>query len=176
MIDKKTLRAELRARRDAHVAGLDRAGIESAVMAVSKAIERLRGPRGGYVAVGSEFPLPLDMVDALPFVADRATPMVFRSWTPGGALETGWVGLSHPTGTDEIVPAVILAPLLGFDRKLGRIGQGAGFYDRWFAAHPDVKRIGVAWACQETDAIPTDPWDMPLHAIITEQEWIGPPS
>jgi 5-formyltetrahydrofolate cyclo-ligase len=175
MIDKKILRAELRARRDAHVAGLDADALAHAVAGVTRAIEGLDRPRGGYVAVGSEFPLPLDLVDALPFVANRGAPMAFRRWTSGGVLEAGWAGLSHPAVAETVTPSVILAPLLGFDRKLGRIGQGAGFYDRWFAAHPQALRIGIAWACQEADAIPADPWDMPLQAVITEKEWIGPP-
>jgi 5-formyltetrahydrofolate cyclo-ligase len=30
----------------------------------------------------------------------------------------------------------------------------------------------VAWSVQEVAAIPTDPWDMPLHAVVTERERI----
>ena len=37
---------------------------------------------------------------------------------------------------------------------------------------PDAWRIGVAWSVQQVDALPTDPWDLPLHAIVTEQDWI----
>jgi 5-formyltetrahydrofolate cyclo-ligase len=26
---------------------------------------------------------------------------------------------------------------------------------------------------QEVDAVPDDPWDVPLHAVLTEREWIA---
>jgi 5-formyltetrahydrofolate cyclo-ligase len=55
-----------------------------------------------------------------------------------------------------------------------RLGQGAGFYDRAFARLPAARRIGLAWSAQEADALPADPWDVPLHAVATEKEWIEP--
>ena len=60
------------------------------------------------------------------------------------------------------------------DRRGNRLGQGAGQYDRAFAAHPAAWRIGVAWSVQQVDALAPDPWDVPLHAIVTESEWIVP--
>ena len=86
----------------------------------------------------------------------------------------GAFGLLQPrSDAEEVSPDLILAPLVGFDRALRRIGQGAGFYDRAFARLPDARRIGLAWSVQEVDALPTDPWDVPLHAVATEREWIG---
>jgi 5-formyltetrahydrofolate cyclo-ligase len=36
-----------------------------------------------------------------------------------------------------------------------------------------VYTIGLAWEMQILDeAIPADPWDMPLDAIATPKEWI----
>jgi 5-formyltetrahydrofolate cyclo-ligase len=72
-------------------------------------------------------------------------------------------------------PDIILTPLLGFDHLLHRLGQGAGHYDRAFAALPGARRIGVAWSVQHVDPLPTDPWDVPLHAVITEQGWFERP-
>jgi 5-formyltetrahydrofolate cyclo-ligase len=110
---------------------------------------------------------------ALPYVANRDAPMRFLEWRPGDRLEIGLFGLLQPPDdAPELRPDLILAPLLGFDRALRRIGQGAGFYDRAFAATPGARRIGVAWSVQEVEAIPTDAWDVPLHAVITEREWI----
>ena len=34
-------------------------------------------------------------------------------------------------------------------------------------------RIGIAWSVQQLPPITPDPWDVPLHAIATEQEWIS---
>lgn len=112
---------------------------------------------------------------ALPHVVDRATPLRFLSWSDEIALATGPFGLSQPADSAaEVVPDIILTPMLGFDRGGNRIGQGAGHYDRAFAAHPHAWRIGVAWSVQEVAALQPDPWDVPLHAIATEREWIVP--
>ena len=72
----------------------------------------------------------------------------------------------------ELTPDIVLTPLVGFDRRGTRLGQGAGHYDRAFAAHPAAWRVGIAWSVQEVDALPADAWDVPLHAIATEREWI----
>jgi 5-formyltetrahydrofolate cyclo-ligase len=112
---------------------------------------------------------------ALPHVADGADRIRFTHWQPGMTLHGGIAGIPQPEAVHPAVqPAIVLAPLLGFDRAGRRIGQGGGFYDRWFADHPEALRIGIAWSIQEVPAIAVDPWDIPLHAIVTEKEWITP--
>lgn len=110
---------------------------------------------------------------ALPFTIDRADPLRFLAWT--GPLVVGPYGLTNPPAdAPELVPDIILTPLVGFDRRGNRLGQGAGHYDRAFAMHPHAWRVGLAWSVQEVDALTPEPWDVPLHAIATEQEWITP--
>jgi 5-formyltetrahydrofolate cyclo-ligase len=112
---------------------------------------------------------------ALPHVVDRATPLRFLAWPGEAALVTGPFGLRQPAADlPELAPAIILTPLVGFDRRGARLGQGAAHYDRAFAAHPAAWRVGIAWSVQEVDTLPTEPWDVPLHAIATEREWIEP--
>ena len=62
----------------------------------------------------------------------------------------------------------VLLPLLGFDRQGNRIGYGAGYYDRFLVQNPHLKKIGLAYACQEVDAVPTEENDIPLDMVITE--------
>jgi 5-formyltetrahydrofolate cyclo-ligase len=38
---------------------------------------------------------------------------------------------------------------------------------------PEARRIGLAWDAQRCDLVPTDDWDVSLHAIATEQRWVG---
>ena len=181
---KAALRAALRVDRDAFFAKLSPPDIvHHAETVAERLMPALKKNRcvGGYAPLGSEFPVlaaleraaSFGIATALPHVTRREIPMVFRSWTPGTMLDKGYYGLSQPERGAMVVPDLILAPLLGFDRGLRRIGQGAGFYDRWLAANPDVICIGIAWSVQERSEIPVDAWDMPLHAIITENEWIG---
>ena len=110
---------------------------------------------------------------ALPHVAARDAPMTFKHWHPNDALKMTSFGFQQPVDdAPDIIPSVILVPLIGFDRAMNRLGQGAGHYDRAFPKFPDALRIGLAWSCQEVAAVPVDQWDVPLDAILTEKEWI----
>jgi 5-formyltetrahydrofolate cyclo-ligase len=176
MTDKTRLRPELRtARRSAFGA-----------IPVWQAFTTLLSPGlvvASYVPVGGEAdPAPLERAAlaagcrlALPHVVDRATPLVFLAWDTGVGLTDGPFGLRQPAAHHPpLAPDIVLTPLVGFDRSGNRLGQGAGHYDRAFAAFPKARRVGIAFAVQETDRLTPDPWDVPLHAIATEREWIVP--
>lgn len=112
---------------------------------------------------------------ALPRVEGRGRPMRFLRWDAGATFIPGPFGIEQLSpDSPEAAPDIVLTPLLGFDREGLRLGQGAGYYDAAFAALPGAWRVGVAWSVQEAACIPTDPWDVPLHAIATEKEWITP--
>ena len=69
----------------------------------------------------------------------------------------------------------VIMPLLGFDEYGSRLGTGGGFYDRAFAFRRHCSRpklIGYAFAAQQVDRIPVEPWDVPLDAIVTEREFL----
>ncbi|HVI97958.1 MAG TPA: 5-formyltetrahydrofolate cyclo-ligase [Sphingomonas sp.] len=178
MTDKRALRARLRAARDAFVAQSPRAIAPPAAYLV---LLRPGLTVASYIPVGSEIdPAPLTTAAleagctlALPHVVGREAPLRFLDWHPDHPLVDGPFRLRQPHHERAVVtPDIILTPLVGFDAALNRLGQGAGHYDRAFAAHPDARRIGVAWSVQQVAALPADPWDMPLHAIVTERGWI----
>jgi 5-formyltetrahydrofolate cyclo-ligase len=81
-------------------------------------------------------------------------------------------GVPEPIGSE--IPAnpedveVIILPMLGFDRKGGRLGYGAGYYDRFLERNPEIKKIGIAFACQEAETVPVDEKDIRMNLIITE--------
>ncbi|WP_425229869.1 5-formyltetrahydrofolate cyclo-ligase [Sphingomonas sp.] len=178
MTGKPALRARLRAARD---------GFAPVPFPPSLApfVERL-SPNAivaSYIPVGGEVdPSPLVAAAraqgcrlALPHLVDRAGQLRFLAGPADAALMPGPFGLRQPAADlPEVAPTIILTPLVGFDRRGNRLGQGAGHYDRAFAAHPGAWRVGLAWSVQEVDTLRPDPWDVPLHAIITEQEWITP--
>lgn len=183
---KAEMRRTVRAARDAFVAALPDAARLLAFRTAPSPLSPLLAPGrivAGYVAIGSEAdPARLlaqaaaaGATIALPYVERRSVPMRFLRWAPGDPLVQGQMGLLQPDPerADELAPDIFLAPLVAFDRRLHRLGQGAGYYDRAFARFTNAVRIGMAWSAQEVDAVPDDPWDEPLHAVLTEREWIA---
>ncbi len=91
-------------------------------------------------------------------------------------LRGGPYGIREPDADrhDE-VPAeeveAALVPGLAWDRAGGRLGRGAGYYDRLFA-HEAWRgfRCGIFFALQEVERVPAEPWDVPLQAVVTERE------
>ncbi len=79
---------------------------------------------------------------------------------------------------------LILAPLVGFDNNGNRIGMGGGYYDRALqhllprseqGQHRQKtiikpRFVGIAHGIQKEDKLQRQAWDVPLHAIVTEQE------
>jgi 5-formyltetrahydrofolate cyclo-ligase len=180
---KQKLREKLRFRRRHFAANLDGMAQLAAFRALPAPLTELmaeHGVVGAYVAWCDEpdvLPMFADLAAAgalaLPHHAARIDIMGFRRWQTGEALEKGPWGTQQPiTDAPGAVPDLIFCPLVGFDRLGGRIGQGGGHYDRYFAAHPDALRIGVGWSVQEIDATPRESTDMALDAILTEQEFI----
>lgn len=178
MTDKRAIRAAARAARDAFVAAPHPAiRVDSAFLTLLRSALIV----ASYVPIGSEAdPAPLEHAAraagcrlALPLVIDRATPIRFVHWSPDVALMRGPFGLWQPADdAEELQPDLILTPLVAFDRALNRVGQGAGHYDRAFAALPEAVRIGVAWSVQLVADTAADPWDAPLDAIATECDWL----
>jgi 5-formyltetrahydrofolate cyclo-ligase len=88
------------------------------------------------------------------------------------ALVPSTFGVPEPIGSE--IPAAaedigtIILPMLGFDRTGGRIGYGAGYYDRFLSKNPGLRKIGVAFACQEVECLPVDENDIRMDIIITE--------
>ncbi|MGV8929469.1 MAG: 5-formyltetrahydrofolate cyclo-ligase [Brevundimonas sp.] len=174
MTDKRELRSIMRARRK-RLAGLDAAaGDRAADQAGALPPGRIVAV---YRAIGSELDveaLSHALIRAgrelcLPVVIERQAPMLFRRWSPGDPLELDEAGVPAPFPLAGVVdPDLILTPLLAFDDRGGRLGQGGGYYDRTFAARPEVTRVGFAYAGQAVEDLPVEPHDIPLHGVLTE--------
>ncbi|WP_375197022.1 5-formyltetrahydrofolate cyclo-ligase [Sphingobium sp.] len=182
--DKTTLRASAREKRRAFVSLLDPLAHRLAFKVIpSPLAQRLADAQvvALYMGLDDEAPAqrlaaPLQAMGktiALPRVLDRLGSMDFLQWQPDEPLQPGPFRTSHPEpGAGPVVPDAIIAPLVGFDRAMNRLGQGGGYYDRAFARYPDALRIGLGWSVQEQESVPADPWDLPLHLILTEVELI----
>jgi len=91
---------------------------------------------------------------------------------------TGIFGIQEPVGGAAWQPDhgtnILLIPLTAFDRQGNRLGMGKGCFDIWLSQHrKSINRIiGLAFSCQEMEAIPAEIHDIPLDAVITEKEHI----
>lgn len=107
-------------------------------------------------------------------LADRS--MTLHTVDSPEALRPGRYGIREPDvdacpirRIEEVDVALI--PGLAWDRAGHRLGRGAGYYDRMLA-DPAWRgfRCGLFFAAQEAPSVPHDAWDVPLHAIVTDQE------
>lgn len=115
----------------------------------------------------------------LPVVLGPARPLVFRAWDGlDASLDHGNFGTRHPAARmPELVPDVLVVPLVAFDRNGNRLGYGGGFYDRTLQllrAERPVRAVALAWAVQELPQIPTEPTDQPVDLIVTDLGVLNP--
>ena len=136
---------------------------------------------------------------SLPHEVDT-TPMILHAWQQGKtvavpkvsweqrhmipveitSLETGLktdkLGLRNPTNGmpvpfEEI--DLVITPGLGFDRSGNRLGRGGSYYDNFFLNNRiSAARWGIAFSQQMCDEIPHDENDVPVDAVVTEDEMI----
>lgn len=65
---------------------------------------------------------------------------------------------------------LVLVPGVAFDKSGNRLGHGNGYYDRFLArCHEHTKFVGICYAFQLLDYIPSDSFDIKVHTIITEE-------
>jgi 5-formyltetrahydrofolate cyclo-ligase len=112
---------------------------------------------------------------ALPRMQGKSLPLAFHAWDWGQPLIQGGFGVMQPDpAAAPAIPDVVLVPLLAFDRQGHRLGYGRGYYDRTLgalrASGAARLAIGVAFALQEVEAVPSGSADQPLDAIVTERE------
>jgi 5-formyltetrahydrofolate cyclo-ligase len=133
-----------------------------------------------YSACGSEMdPAPLvealrmqGHAIALPVVMGKTIPLVFRIYERGDPLVPGVMDIPEPIASACLIePAVLLVPLLAFDQRKYRLGNGGGYYDRTLTelrSRKDILAIGIGYAAQEVPEVPAGPRDARLDKIITE--------
>jgi 5-formyltetrahydrofolate cyclo-ligase len=65
---------------------------------------------------------------------------------------------------------VVIVPMLGFDNDLQRIGYGGGYYDKFLAGQGGAKKIGVCFTLGLISKVPSEPHDIKLDTIVTENK------
>ena len=111
----------------------------------------------------------------LPRVEKMNRPFIFCDFRVGDDLYPDVTGVPSPvTPAGQSVPDVIIVPSVAFDGGGQRLGMGGGFYDRTLPllknACPDIPIIGYGFDCQMVDCVPTEPFDVPIDAMVTEKQ------
>ena len=110
---------------------------------------------------------------ALPCTPRKGKPLTFREWMPADELKAGPYGTQEPYPEKaEVIPNLVLVPLLAFTQHGERLGYGGGFYDRTLAALKEAGEVftcGIAYAAQEAATLPTDAHDQRLDGILTDE-------
>lgn len=110
---------------------------------------------------------------ALPVIAVKGRALAFHAWTPGTPMRVGTHRIPEPQETPAVLPDLLLVPCVGFDDEGYRLGYGGGYYDRTLAAWPGTGKpvaVGVAYEACRIAALPREPHDVPLDAIVTEMQ------
>lgn len=110
-------------------------------------------------------------------IEDNVPLLDFYGITSPDDLIPGYKGIPEPRTDrgdkltfEEISGCLCFVPLVGYDKANNRLGYGKGFYDRFFASHKYLKKIGLAYMCQEEEKLPTDEHDIKLDMIINEKD------
>ena len=107
-------------------------------------------------------------------VIKSSNKMSFKLWIFKEPLYVNKFGILEPNNLGkEIIPDLIMVPLVAFDRKLNRIGYGKGYYDRSLQKISKIKKktitLGIAYSFQKCATIPTNKYDFKLNYVFTEQ-------
>ena len=107
-------------------------------------------------------------------VIESSNNMNFKSWIFREPLQVNKFGILEPKNSKKnIIPDLIMVPLLAFDNNLNRIGYGKGYYDKSLKKIYKIKKktisLGIAYSFQKCSTIPVQKHDFKLDYIFTEQ-------
>lgn len=185
--DKEQLRAELLRRRRQLDERRRREAAAAVCRRLSRRPDRLDGDHlAGYVGFDGELDIRAYLERRLDDGATVSLPKVendrrmhFVPIEGFESLREGAFGIREPVGRPAPIADldVIFIPGVGFDRRGGRLGMGWGYYDRALeqrlrADAPAPTLVGVCYACQLVDQVPTEAHDVPVQAVVTEEGWI----
>ena len=89
-------------------------------------------------------------------------------------LNVNKYGMLEPENSSKnIIPDLIMVPMVAFDNNLNRIGYGKGYYDRSLKKINKIKKnaisLGIAYSFQKCQKISTNKHDYKLDYIFTEK-------
>lgn len=100
--------------------------------------------------------------------------MELRFYEGKDSLRVGAYSILEPAGdpfTEYDAIDLCLIPGVAFDKEGTRLGRGKGYYDRLL---PSIKapKAGLCYECQLVDCIPSEPHDIRMDYLITEERFL----
>ena len=181
--DPATAKADLRARVRAGRKALSdeqiersRAGVRAHVLARMDSDAAVGRP---WRRVFAYEPLPDEpaSIRLLEAMADRGASIYVPWVRPDRDLD--WMRWPDSTtlGRGAVADAtVVLVPAFAVDRSGMRLGRGGGSYDRALTRlGPDTQVVAMLHPGELFTFVPTEPWDLPVSAVVTAQGWFDVP-
>ena len=110
----------------------------------------------------------------LPVIQKDSRILRFHTWKKQTSMKANKYGIEEPVDSEELIPDIIIVPLLAFDRKGTRLGQGGGYYDatlKHLREQKDVLAVGMAYSTQAVlFNLPREDHDEPLDWVITPKQ------
>jgi 5-formyltetrahydrofolate cyclo-ligase len=121
-----------------------------------------------WTAAPGRFCYPRVVRGAMEFVdVEKLDDLAASSWHP--QIREHSITEAAAVQPAEIV--AILVPGLAFTKDGRRLGRGGGYYDRYLAGLPaGTVKIGVCFAVQIVEALPTEPHDQRVNLVVTEND------
>lgn len=175
-MDKKELRAQIRARK--------RAMTEAEITKKSEKLGQLFAASPLYLQAKTIYGyLPYNQeVRTVPMLEQAqkdgkrvAVPkvmgdeMVFIYLDDLTNVEKGYAGIPEPVENGPVADdphALVLMPGLAFDPQGHRIGYGGGFYDKFLAAEPKHPTLALCYDFQMLPALETEEFDIPVDCVL----------
>lgn len=103
----------------------------------------------------------------LPVMVAEQAPLEFHTWWPECRMKRGLWNILEPAEGKARDPDVVIAPLVGVDESLYRLGNGGGYYDRTLVQlDPRPRVVGVGFAGCVVPTIYPMPWDVPMDVVV----------
>ena len=73
--------------------------------------------------------------------------MNFYKWRKNSTLKVNKYGIPEPIKSKKFLPAIILVPLLAFDKNKNRLGYGKGYYDKYLFKLRKINKKIIYYRC-----------------------------
>lgn len=175
-MDKKALRAEIRAKKCAMTAQ----EIEEKSAALAKAFYETAEYKNaktiyGYLPYNQEVRTTQMLAHALADGKQVAVPKVYGDemkfilLSDLSQVAKGYAGIPEPIADGPVAAdptALVLMPGLAFDPEGHRLGYGGGFYDKFLAAEPDHPTLALCYDFQMLPHLDTESYDIPVDRVL----------